>query len=62
MCVSHLCVKLEDRKKNYVPGPEAITCCHTPGCRYNALTPCLSQNENTLSVIGQPGKSVTFVT
>ena len=29
-----LCVKLEDPKK-YIPGPEAITCCHTPGriCR-----------------------------
>ena len=25
-----LCVKLEDLKK-YIPGPEAITCCHTPG-------------------------------
>ena len=26
-----LCVKLEDPKKHYIPGPEAITCCHTPG-------------------------------
>ena len=25
-----LCVKLEDPQKNYIPGPEAITCCHTP--------------------------------
>ena len=24
-----LCVKLEDKNK-YIPGPEAITCCHTP--------------------------------
>ena len=26
-----LCVKLEDRK-NYIPDPEAITCCHIPAC------------------------------
>ena len=26
-----LCVKLEDPKKITSHGPEAITCCHTPG-------------------------------
>ena len=26
-----LCVKLEDRIFFYISGPEAITCCHTPG-------------------------------
>ena len=26
-----LCVKLEDPKEFCIPGPEAITCCHTPG-------------------------------
>ena len=57
-----LCVKLEDSKKNYIPGPEAITCCHTPGtgCEARVVYETRWVEAGTLTKNGATPHTVIF--